>query len=83
MPKVPQGQKSQPDIEKQKQLLREAEAKQRSSVLEMIEHFKEPKYPASTITERQKARNDKYRKAYRAILASIDRRIAKREGRGA
>jgi hypothetical protein len=81
MPKGPRGRKCPPDVEKIKELLRVADIKMRQAAEEMLKHLKEPKYPASTITERQKAYNAKYRKEFRAILASLDRRIAKRKGR--
>ena len=40
----------------------------------LIQKFKEPKYPAAAITERQKARNSEYTKKFEAIIQSIERR---------
>jgi hypothetical protein len=62
-----------------KKLIREAldrETKLRDAALALAEQFKPPKYPASTITERQKARNTKYRKIFRDIVTSCERRIS-------
>jgi hypothetical protein len=80
MPKGPQGRKRQPDSKKIRALLRESEVKLRQAADVMIERLKEPKYPASKVTERQKAYRTKHRKALKTVVDSLDRRAAKRKG---
>ena len=81
MPKGRQGQKRRPDKKKVRTLLLESETKLREAVEAILETLKEPKYPASTVTERQKAYRAKYRKSFRATIEKLNRRTARRKVR--
>ena len=57
----------------------EIERLMQKSASEMLETLEEPKYPASTVTEAQRARWAKYRKSFQNALNSSKRRLAKLE----